>query len=91
MLIPNFSIEHKAEWLRGDIVRFTESGILFNHRAQGVPKGGPGRQEEIKGDMVIMATGYTRPSLSFLPKECFQSPYEPPNWYLQTFPTQHIR
>lgn len=118
--------QHKAEWLRGDIVRFTEKGILFNHRgtsfrslsflftaqetcvqlnaypregmltaelrtAKGVPKGGPGRHEEVKGDMVIMATGFARPSLSFLPGECFQPPYQPPNWYLQTFPPDYIR
>ena len=56
--------QHKAEWLRGDTLRFTEDGILFNHRAKGVPKGGPGREEEVKGDMVIVATGFTRPSLS---------------------------
>lgn len=83
--------QHKAEWLRGDIVRFTQNGIIFNHRARGVPKGGPGRQDEVRGDMVIMATGFARPSLSFLPRECFQSPYEPPNWYLQTFPPEHMR
>lgn len=73
----------KAEWCRGDILGFTENGIRFNHRAQGVPQGGPGREGEIKGDMVIMATGYQRPSLSFLPDDCFQEPYQPPNWYLQ--------
>jgi hypothetical protein len=28
----------KAKWLRGDIISFTETGIRFNHRAQGVPK-----------------------------------------------------
>ncbi len=75
--------QNKAEWLRGDIIRFTEDGILFNHRAKGVPQGGPGREEEIKGDMVIMATGYQRPSLNFLPEEVFSPPYQPPNWYLQ--------
>ena len=80
----------KAEWLRGDIVRMTENGILFNHRAKGVPKGGPGREEEIKGDMVIMATGYQRPSLSFLPDDDFVDPYQPPNWYLQCFPPAHV-
>ena len=32
----------KAEWLRGDIIGFTENGIRFNHRSKGVPKGGPG-------------------------------------------------
>jgi len=78
-----FYRQNKAEWLRGDIIRFTEDGILFNHRAKGVPQGGPGREEEIKGDMVIMATGYQRPSLNFLPEEVFSPPYQPPNWYLQ--------
>lgn len=29
----------KASWLRGDIKRFEEKGIVFNHRSQGVPKG----------------------------------------------------
>ena len=74
-----------ASWLRGDIKRFSADGkgMVFNHRAQGVPKGGPGREELIEGDMCILATGYERPSLSFLPSECFEKNYEPPNWYLQ--------
>lgn len=76
----------KARWLRGDIIGFTESGIKFNRRAQGVPKGGPGREELIEGDIVILATGFTRPSLSFLPERFFEEPYQPPNWYLQVFP-----
>ena len=73
----------KAEWLRGDILGFTENGIRFNHRSKGVPKGGPGRESIVEGDMVIMATGYSRPSLAFLPGEVFKEPYAPPNWYLQ--------
>ena len=78
----------KASWLRGDIVKFSDDGkgIVFNHRAQGVPKGGPGRQELLEGDMCILATGYQRPSLNFLPDECFEEKYELPNWYLQVFP-----
>ncbi|KAI9851610.1 MAG: hypothetical protein M1838_003204 [Thelocarpon superellum] len=79
-----------AEWLRGDIHGFEADGIRFNHRAQGVPKDGPGREIVVKGDMVIMATGFTRPSLSFLPDEVFKEPYAPPNWYLQTFPPEHM-
>ena len=79
----------RARWYRGDTIRFTDKGILFNHRSQGVPKGGPGRHEEIEGDMCIMATGYERPSLAFLPPDCFEEYYEPPNWYLQTFPPSH--
>ncbi|OAA56171.1 flavin-binding monooxygenase-like protein [Niveomyces insectorum RCEF 264] len=79
----------KADWVRCDIEKFTESGVLVNRRGQGVPQGGPGHQEHIDVDMVIMATGYKRPPLSFLPKDCFGDPYEPPNWYLQTFPPNH--
>ncbi|KAI0892700.1 FAD/NAD(P)-binding domain-containing protein [Annulohypoxylon nitens] len=79
----------KAEWIRCDIENFTESGVLVNKRDKGVPKGGPGRKTEIKGDMVVMATGYKRPSLNFLPDECFVGSYGPPNWYLQTFPPEH--
>jgi cation diffusion facilitator CzcD-associated flavoprotein CzcO len=79
----------KAEWLRGDIKNFTETGILFNLREKGVPAGGPGHEELIEGDIVIVATGFTRPSLNFLPPDTFNEPYAPPNWYLQTFPPQH--
>ncbi|KAJ6257493.1 hypothetical protein Dda_7278 [Drechslerella dactyloides] len=80
----------KAEWLRGDILGFEDNGIRFNHRTKGVPKNGPGRESIEEGEVVIMATGYKRPSLDFLPPECFEEPYMPPNWYLQCFPPQHL-
>ncbi|KAH9908379.1 monooxygenase [Xylariomycetidae sp. FL2044] len=90
----NSDVMHKlrsgqAEWVRCDIETFTEKGVLVNRRDKGVPKGGPGKHEIIEGDMVVMATGYKRPSLDFLPDDSFQPPYGPPNWYLQTFPPQH--
>jgi hypothetical protein len=81
--------EGKAEWLRGDIKEFTEDGVRFNVRAKGVPAGGPGHSKTIKADIVIMATGFHRPSLDFLPDDTFEDPYSPPNWYLQTFPPSH--
>ena len=79
----------KAEWIRCDIEQFTENGVKVNRREKGVPSGGPGQQEVIEGDVVVMATGFARPELSFLPETCFEKPYEPPNWYLQTFPPNH--
>ncbi len=79
----------KAEWVRCDVEKFTEDGVLVNRRQKGVAPGGAGRQEVIKGDMVIMATGFKRPELSFLPGSCFEKPYVPPNWYLQSFPPKH--
>ena len=82
--------EHKAEWLRGDILGLTEDGVRFNHRDKGVPKNGPGREKLIDVDMVIMATGFQRPSLNFLPQDAFQEPYAPPSWYLQVFPPKYL-
>lgn len=76
----------KAEWLRGDIEEVEKDGVQFNHRAQGVPKGGPGKQKLVEGDIIVVATGFKRPSLSFLPDEFFEEPYQPPNWYIQVFP-----
>lgn len=69
----------RAEWLRGDILEVEESGISFNHRSQGVPKNGPGREKLEEGQVIILATGYKRPSLKFLPEDCFEEPYLPPN------------
>ncbi|EXJ89487.1 hypothetical protein A1O3_02554 [Capronia epimyces CBS 606.96] len=76
----------KAAWLRGDIEEVRKNGIFFNHRAKNVPKGGPGRHKLIEGDVIIMATGYKRPSLDFLPDECFKDGYVPPRWFIQCFP-----
>lgn len=79
----------KAEWLRGDIKEFTPEGIKFSVRAKGVKAGEPGTEKLIKADIIVMATGFERPSLKFLPSDSFSKPYGPPNWYLQTFPTNH--
>ncbi|MCJ1249301.1 hypothetical protein MMC30_006524 [Trapelia coarctata] len=80
----------KASWLRGDIIRMNEDGILFNRRLKGVPKNGPGVEVEIKADMIIMATGFHRPSIGFLPDDAFEERYQPPAWYLQVFPPKHV-
>lgn len=76
----------KASWLRGDIEEVREDGIFFNHRTKGVPKGGPGRHKLVEGDIIIMATGYKRPSLDFLPDNVFEDGYTPPRWFIQCFP-----
>lgn len=36
--------------------------------------------------MIIMATGYKRPSLDFLPDQVFEEDYLPPRWFIQCFP-----
>lgn len=79
----------QVQWLRGDIKKFEENAILFNHRDRGVPKGGIGREERIEADICVMATGFHRPSLHFLPDDAFNPLYSPPNWFLQSFPIGH--
>ncbi|KAK3390157.1 hypothetical protein B0H63DRAFT_538313 [Podospora didyma] len=80
----------QAEWIRCDIDHFVENGVSVTRRGKGASPGSPGGHEEvIEGDMVVMATGFERPQLSFLPDSCYEKPYEPPNWYLQTFPPNH--
>lgn len=81
--------EGKANWFRGDVLSVREDGILFNHRARDVPKGGPGHESIVLGNVIIMATGFRRPSLSFLPDDAFEPSYSPPNWYLQVFPPKY--
>ncbi|WEW62029.1 hypothetical protein PRK78_007529 [Emydomyces testavorans] len=76
----------KARWLRGDILSIAATGIHFTHRAQGVPKSGPGHEILVEADTIVLATGFTRPSLAFLPRDAFTPPYALPNWYLQVFP-----
>ncbi|KAI0141822.1 monooxygenase [Xylariaceae sp. FL1272] len=80
----------QAEWIRCDIDTFLEHSIQVNKREKGVPKGGPGKSMKMDADLLVMATGYKRPSLEFLPDDgIFDEPYGPPNWYLQTFPPRH--
>ncbi|BFZ64366.1 hypothetical protein YB2330_005509 [Saitoella coloradoensis] len=75
----------RARWLRGDIVSVEEDGIKFIRRAQGIPKGGSGHPMKVECDAIIMATGFHRPSLHFLPEGLFTEEYMPPAWFLQTW------
>lgn len=80
----------KMKWLRGKVENFEENGLRFHRYAKDICKSVSDRGSVIEGDMVIMATGYLRPNLGFLPRECLNKPYPPPNWYLQAFPPNHL-
>jgi hypothetical protein len=79
--------EKRASWLRGDIERFTSTGIQFSRRSHDTTAGDPGVLGVEQGDVCILATGFKRPSLSFLPKSCSDGVYSDPNWFLTVFPT----
>lgn len=80
----------RASWVRGDIRGFGNDGIHFTRRKASNRKGDTiGVDTTEHGDICILATGYRRPSLNFLPQTKSSSKYQPPNWYLQTFPTEN--
>ena len=74
----------KANWLRGDDVRFEERGVTYTANSDHAC---PSEQNKfVEADTVVMATGYDRPHLDFLPQKACSRPYDAPNWYLQIFP-----
>jgi len=79
----------KCRWLKSDIVKATKTGLIVSHRKPNVPKGGPGKRLEVDAQILIKATGFSRPDIHFLPDCVFDEPFAPPAWYLQTFPPQH--
>ncbi|KAI0260377.1 FAD/NAD-P-binding domain-containing protein [Gloeopeniophorella convolvens] len=72
----------KCSYIHATTKRLTENGILLNRKET------PDEDEEVKGDVVVLATGFKKPSVDFLPKDLFPENYERPNLYLQNFSTE---
>jgi len=71
----------KVSYTRCDTKRFTGEGVLVKMHND--------RQEvEVKADVIVLATGFERPSIDFLPEDLFPNRYERPNLYLQNFSTE---
>jgi len=68
--------------VRCDTERFTAEGVLVKKHS------GKKEEVEIKADVVVLATGFERPSIDFLPEDLFPDRYERPNLYLQNFSTE---
>ncbi|TNY23363.1 hypothetical protein DMC30DRAFT_389757 [Rhodotorula diobovata] len=79
----------KIEYKRGDTKSVVPSGIRFVERERGTKSGDDGDETLISADVLIIATGYKRPSIDFLPDDLFPSErdrdYHPPSLYLQNF------
>src|SRR5438270_836925 len=89
--IPDSVFEYvrsdKVEWRHGEIQAFDEHGIRYIP----APHDYSGSHEHlIDVDICILATGYERPSLRFLPEDVFQGLYKPPHWYMQAFPPERM-
>ncbi|KWU44702.1 FAD/NAD(P)-binding domain-containing protein [Rhodotorula sp. JG-1b] len=79
----------KISYKRGDTKKITRQGVQFIERKRGTKSGDDGEETMLSADVIIIATGYKRPSIDFLPKDLFPKDkdhdYSPPSLYLQNF------
>ncbi|KIP08184.1 hypothetical protein PHLGIDRAFT_127213 [Phlebiopsis gigantea 11061_1 CR5-6] len=80
--------EGRCQYTRGDIQRLTANGVKVNVRTRNTKPGDEGRVQLFDADVVVIATGFKPPDMSFLPKELFPEGYDRPNLYLQNFSTE---
>lgn len=77
---------------RGDTIEITPQGVKFNARARDSKPGDKGVETIETADIIVMATGFERPSVDMLPQDLFpvEGPrsYKRPNLYLQNFSTE---
>ncbi|KAM5543253.1 hypothetical protein V8D89_003127 [Ganoderma adspersum] len=84
----NWVREHKCDYVRGDIERLTRHGIRVSVRPRDEKPGEGNQMMEYGVDVLVFATGYEKPDMSFLEENLFPEGYERPNLYLQNFSTE---
>lgn len=77
--------EKKVHYVRGDTINATSTGVKVNVRGRDSYPKDAGTTEHFDADLIVMATGFDRPSMDFLPKDLFPERYHRPNLYLQNF------
>jgi len=70
----------RCDYVRGDALRFTSRGAFVHVLERRKEKHGKldkvvPRDEEIECDVLVMASGYKKPSMDFLPAELFPEGY----------------
>ncbi|KAJ3512121.1 hypothetical protein NMY22_g15428 [Coprinellus aureogranulatus] len=80
--------EGKVHYVRGSPTRLSKNGVVVSPRKGAKPKDTPdpddatiitvgeGEEREIEADVVVLATGFEKPSIDFLPKELFPEGYQ---------------
>ncbi|KAH8921054.1 FAD/NAD(P)-binding domain-containing protein [Atractiella rhizophila] len=93
-IVNNAFLSHirkgNIKYYRGDLKKIDGSKAIINQRARGTKPGDdPIDTVDLDADIVVLATGFKRPSVDFLPKDLFpssvQGDYKPPNLYIQNF------
>ena len=78
--------EGSADYHRGEVTSVKSDGLEWNYRLRSQRKAEEGEKKFINADIIVLASGYHRPSMDFLPKDLFPDGYSSPNMYLQCFP-----
>ncbi|KAJ7161481.1 FAD/NAD(P)-binding domain-containing protein [Mycena crocata] len=77
-----------CKYVRGDPIRLTSSGVHTNVRERGTKSGSEGVEKTIDADVVVLATGFEKPKITFLDDSLFPEGYQRPDLYLQNFSTE---
>ncbi|KAJ7461564.1 FAD/NAD(P)-binding domain-containing protein [Mycena latifolia] len=77
-----------CKYVRGDPIRLTSSGVRTSVRARESKPGSEGVEKTIDADVVVLATGFEKPTISFLDDSLFPEGYQRPDLYLQNFSTE---
>jgi hypothetical protein len=78
----------KCTYIRGDTLRLTSKGVLVNTRSRDSHPGDAGEKKEFSADVIVLATGFEKPKIDFLPGDLFPDGYARPDLYLQNFSTE---
>ncbi|PPQ84705.1 hypothetical protein CVT25_014057 [Psilocybe cyanescens] len=92
----------RCHYVRGSPVRLTSEGVITEARknkkgsqSKSNKRGSAfveeiqeGEEKLIEADVIVLATGYKKPSIDFLPQDLFPEGYQRPDLYLQNFSTE---
>ncbi|TFY53705.1 hypothetical protein EVJ58_g9304 [Rhodofomes roseus] len=78
----------RCKYIRGDTQGLTRDGVKVSVRGRSSKPGDEGKEEEFPADVIVLATGFKKPEIGFLPEDLFPETYERPNLYLQNFATE---
>lgn len=81
----------RADYIRGDVKELQRDSVKFNKRTRGTKSGDKGQEVTYKADVIVVATGFDVPSLSFLPEDyLFPDDFSRPNLFLNVFSVNDV-